>query len=208
MKPEQSSYLARDSTALVRCLGCVLELPIWPDEARRRSLPGHLARLLVFPRWERCPSDGDAWTALATWLYNSKDPAEILAAWLVAPYASKITTEKTLREAGLLSHVMPADGEVVVKCESASAAYSLITAIESEVTVFAFGMSEKALLETINEVNTYAADYASIEVPLASQVSRHGAFVFRNADHVSLEMIGIEEFVRARGLKLIGQCYE
>lgn len=184
-------------------LGFCLEVPMWPEEARQRSLPDTVARLLVFPDPGANLSEGDCWEVLSEWMWSCRGEGEHVLAWPIVPYQSQRNIATTLAQRGLAFKASEVKSDWIVHCENAREITTVISALRSEVTVFTFGRSESALRETIAVVDRFAADYPSFEVPLTQRISAHGAFVFFNADHESLEMIGTEQFVRTAGARMV-----
>lgn len=194
-KPIESATCSR--------LGFRLEVPMWAEEARQRLLPEAVARLLVFPHPSSCRGDGDSWNALSEWMWSCRGDGEHVLAWPILPYQSQKGIETALQRTGLMVKASEVNGDWIIHCENPREIATVISVIRSEVTVFVFGRSESALRETIAALDRGPSNYPSFEVPLTQKISDHGAFVFFNADHNSLEMIGTEQFVRTVGARMM-----
>ena len=181
-------------------LGFIVEVPMWPAQARERELPVGVARLLLYALGEPQSIDATIANDMATWVSRWSKPEESVYACPLVPYISDKKMKSFLSTHSLLDQTVRVKQDYLIRCGSAAGIASVLQHCRSEVTVFIMSKTEEAVRQTLLFVDEYPGDFKTFEVPFLDRLPVHEGFIFAADGHASLEVFGTEEFILRRCL--------
>jgi hypothetical protein len=184
-------------------LGYVIQVPIWPEEARGRSLPADIARFLLYDTECARALRDKVVSLLADQLLSWRRAPELVYACPLVPFLSSKRMDRVLSNHGMREKSVRLRDDLLIRCEARPDIEWVLRECKSETTVFITSRSESDVCRTLELLDEYPQNYPSFEVPLLERREVHGAFVFASEGHASLEVLGTEEFVLDRCVRSI-----
>ena len=100
-------------------LGYVVEIPIWPAQARERDLPGNIAKLLLYALAEQSADGAEVANDLANCVSRWIKPGENIYACPLVPYLSDKRMKNFLSTYALTDRTVRVNLYYLIRCDSA-----------------------------------------------------------------------------------------
>ena len=181
-----------------------LDVPLLETEARQRTLPCDLNRLVVAARSSR-DNPSEIIVELGRWVWLWRRPSEKVYAMPIILFVSDKTFVRMVDS--LRVRVLRYGDDVLVACDSETQLSGVMQKVECEELAIFYALGDHEAYDTMRAVANHSEPYSSHNAPFFVRQSCHGGFVFFGRSHLSLEVLGNAEFVLNRCVRalLVGE---
>lgn len=174
-----------------------LDLPLSRTEAKSRTLPQDLHRLVVSPRDDKC-SPNDVVPHLVDCILSWRVPSERIYAIPILPFSNGQDFCEHFRATG--ERIWKLNGDFLLVVDDKHRLAQIMRDLACEELVFFYGTDDELAKDTVASVASYENNYKSNNAPFFARAAseRADGFVFYASTHLSLEVLGTLRFVVER----------